>query len=365
MSSELKPFYLDLQLFADEKTEEATPRRRQEARKKGQVAKSADLNAAVVLLALVVLLYTLRGYFTAQLSNYFVYILNNINRQLLSEQNLLNLFINTAVLFLKVMAPVFLAAMVMGLSINFTQVGFLFAPEAIKPKLENINPIKGFQRMFSVKALVELLKALFKIVVVGAISYGLIKGDFQKLFYLVYLDIAASFAEVAMLLFRISLNIIVVFLVIAVLDFLFQRQQFSKNLKMTKHEVKEEYKQTEGDPLLKAKLREKQRQMAMHRMMHSIPEATVVITNPTHLAVALKYNSAGRTGAPVVVAKGAGTIAKRIVEKAKEHDVPVIEEKPVARFLYQHVQIGQEIPAELYQAVAEILVMLYRAGKRF
>ncbi|WP_227767216.1 flagellar biosynthesis protein FlhB [Zhaonella formicivorans] len=355
---------LDLQLFAEEKTEEATPQRRQEARKKGQVAKSADLNAALVLLALVVLLYALNGYFATELNNYLLYLWQNLDKTPLTEKRLAALFLYTLLFFFKIMAPVFLGAMLIGLGVNFAQVGFLFAPEAIRPKLENINPFSGLKRMFSKKALVELLKALLKITVVGTVTYSLIKNNYESLLFLIYMDVPQGFAQVSRLLFRISLNAVLIFLVIAVLDYLFQRYEFKESIKMSKQEVKEEFKQTEGDPQLKAKLREKQRQLAMHRMMQSIPQATVVITNPTHLAVALKYET-GSPGAPTVVAKGAGAIAKKIVEKAREYQVPVVEEKPVARFLYQHVEIGQEIPAELYQAVAEILAMLYRAGKRF
>lgn len=359
-----EPLLLDLQLFAEEKTEEATPQRKQDVRKKGQVAKSADLNAAVVLLAVVVLLFLLKNYLLGQFQGFISFLLLGLKKEAVTPQLLGSLALETVMFYLKIMVPIFLTALAVGMGINFAQVGFLFAPETIRPKLENINPLNGLKRMFSKRALVELLKALLKITLVGAIAYSIIKNNYEQLFTLIYLEVPAGLALFFQLLFRICINALLVFLAIAILDYMFQRYEFQQSIKMTKQEVKEEFKQMEGDPQLKAKLREKQRQLAMNRMMESIPEATVVITNPTHLAVALKYSS-DSAGAPVVVAKGAGAIARRIVEKAKEHDVPVVEEKPVAQFLYKNIEIGQEIPEELYQAVAEILAMLYKAGRRF
>ena len=357
----------DLQLFNEEKTEEATPHRREEARKKGQVAKSADLNGAVVLLTLIVLLYYLRTNFIREFSNYFTYLLDFLSGEKLknfSQADLLSLAVYTFLFFFKLMAPIFAGAMIIGIAINFAQVGLLYAPEIIKPKLENINPLSGFKRMFSKRALMELLKALLKVVIIGAIVYSTLKGNLEDFLYLFYMDVPQSFNFVSNMVFSLGKSAVGAYFVIAVVDYFFQRREFNQSIKMSKQEIKEEYKQTEGDPQIKAKLRERQRQMAMHRMMQSIPEATVVITNPTHLAVALKYSTAS-SDAPRVIAKGAGSIAERIKEKAKEYNIPIVEEKPLARFLYYNVEIGQEIPAELYQAVAEILAMLYKAGRRF
>lgn len=360
-------YNFNLQLFSEEKTEEATPHRRQEVRKKGQVAKSADLNGAAVLSVLLVLLYYLRSYFTSEFSLYFTYlfdILSGNGTQTFTQNTLFSMTTYTIVFFFKLMFPVFWGAMAIGIAVNLAQVGFLFAPEIIKPKLENINPLSGFKRMFSKRALMELLKALLKIVIIGVIVYSTLKENVESLFYLFYMDVASSFNFLANIVFSLGKNAIGAFVAIAFIDYLFQRHEFKQNIKMSKQEIKEEFKQTEGDPQVKSKLREKQRQMAMHRMMQSIPEATVVITNPTHLAVALKYSTTD-AAAPRVVAKGAGAIAERIKEKAKEHKIPIVEEKPLARFLYHNVDIDKEIPAELYQAVAEILAMLYREGKRF
>jgi flagellar biosynthetic protein FlhB len=364
---DLSGINFDLQLFNEEKTEEATPRRREEVRKKGQVAKSADLNGAIVLLAVVVLLYYLRGYFTTQFAGYFTYLFDALSGEEVkhfTEENLFSLILYTVLFFFKLMAPVLAGAMVIGMAINFAQVGFLFAPEVVKPKLENINPLSGFKRMFSKRALMELIKALLKVILIGVIVYLTLKDNLENLLYLFYMEISQSFNFVANIVFDLAKNAVGAYFIIGVIDYLFQRREFKQNIMMSKQEIKEEFKQTEGDPQIKAKLREKQRQMAMHRMMESIPEATVVITNPTHIAVALQYSTAS-SSAPRVVAKGAGSIAERIKERAKEYKVPIVEDKPLARFLYHNVDLGKEIPAELYQAVAEILAMLYKAGRRF
>lgn len=355
--------WLDLQLFAEEKSEEATPHRKREARKKGQVARSADLNAAIVLLGVILLLFWSREYYIAKLAGIVRLILGQRLTMELTEGQLINLFKETLFFFFSVMAPIFLAAMVAGLLVNLSQVGFLFAPYVLTPRLQNINPMEGFKRILSKKALVEMVKALLKVLVVGIVTLNLIGGGFEDLLYIVEMDVFQGFAVATNMIFKVALWAVGIFLAIAVLDFLFQRYEFRQRIKMTKQEVKEEFKQTEGDPQIKARLREKQRELARHRMMQSVPEATVVITNPTHLAIALRYD-AETMEAPRVVAKGAGQIAERIVDIAREHEVPVVENKPVAHMLYQQVEIGGEIPVELYQAVAEILAMLYRMGGR-
>lgn len=352
-------FPIDLQLFAEEKTEEATPHRRQEARKKGQVAKSTDLNAALVLLVSMVMIYVLRSYFLRNTEGFTKLILGHWLAQPLSSENLWHLITELVATYFRLMGPVFVVAVLIGIGANMAQVGLKVSPESIKPKLSHLNPIQGLKRMFSRRALVELVKSLLKIIIVGFIGFKIVAGGFDILLFLVDMSVWESVEVVAKLTFKVGMGVIAAFLAIAVLDYVFQRKEFEKGIRMSKQEVKEEFKQMEGDPLLKAKLREKQRQLAIHRMMHSIPEATVIVTNPTHLAVALKYDLES-DNAPLVLAKGAGVIAERIKEKAREHDIPIIEDKPVAQFIYKNVEIGQEIPPELYQSVAEILAMLYR-----
>ncbi|MFA5536021.1 MAG: flagellar biosynthesis protein FlhB [Bacillota bacterium] len=355
---------IDLQLFADsEKTEEATPHRKQEARKKGQVAKSTDLNAALGLLVVMLMVFALKDYFLKYILGFLDLTLGHWLSQPLSQENLGHLGTEMTATYFNLMAPLFIAAVSIGILSNAGQVGLKISTESIKPKLSHLNPIQGFKRMFSRRSLVELAKSLFKIILVGFISFKIIVGALENLLFLVDMQVFQSVQLVAGVIFKIGMAVISAFLVIAILDYIFQRYEYKRNIRMSKQEVKEEYKQLEGDPLLRARLREKQRQLALHRMMHSIPEATVIVTNPTHLAVALQYQSGLKDRAPILLAKGAGTIAARIKEKAAEHQIPIMEDKPVARFLYQHVDIGQEIPPELYQAVAEILAILYRMGK--
>lgn len=351
---------INLQLFAEEKTEEPTPRRRQEIKKKGQAARSADLSAAVALLVSIIFLFIGKERFVANFESFFRFILKSVPEHLLNVHNLGYLFGQSTFFLLKLMAPIFLVAMTVGLVVNFAQVGFIFAMEPLRPKLQNLNPVEGFKRIFSKKALVELGKSVLKLVLVGAVAYYMVKKNFLELLFLVDMPVPQGFLNAAGLLYRIALGALAVFIPIAIGDYIFQRYEFRQRLRMTKQEVKEEFKQMEGDPLIKSKLREQRRQMAMHRMMQSVPEATVVVTNPVHLAVALKYDLEHGDSAPRVVAKGAGEIAERIKKKARENKVPVVENPQVARFLYQSVDLGQEIPAELYQAVAEILAMLYR-----
>ncbi|MBZ4686953.1 MAG: flagellar biosynthetic protein FlhB [Clostridiales bacterium] len=355
---------INLQLFAgsEEKTEEATPHRRQETRKKGQVAKSSDLNAAIVIMAMIIFIYWTRGYFSQNIIGFMQHILAAELTVPLSDDQLIRLYRMSVTTLFTLMGPIFIVAIVFGLAANFLQVGFLFAPEAIKPKASNLNPIEGFKKMFSKKALVEFGKALFKITIVGLVVFNLVKNRFQRLFFLPDMGVSEIASYLGKLIFQISLGAGLIFFIIAVLDFVYQKWEFRQNLKMSKYEVKQEMKQTEGDPQIKAKIKEKQRQMAQVRMMESVPEATVVVTNPTHLAVALKYED--EMEAPKVVAKGAEFIAQKIKEKAQEHDIPIIENKPVARALYDTVEIDENIPVELYQAVAEILAAVYQMDKR-
>lgn len=351
----------DLQLFA-EKTEEATPHRREEVRRKGQFARSTDLSAAAVMVAMLFLLIGTWRSMTEELERYFVFILGNSLALQVTETNLGYLFSSTALFFLKLMAPVFLAALVTGLVVNFAQVGFNFSTEPMKFRLENLNPAEGWKRIVSKRALVELGKAVLKVLAVGTVAYFTIRMRFIRLLFLADMGVAQGLALVADLVFRVTAGVVAAFAVIAVLDYVFQRREFRESIKMSKQEVKEELKQTEGDPQIKSKVRERQRQLAMRRMIHSVPEATVVVTNPTHLAVALKYEQGMEV--PKVVAKGAGDIARRIREVATEHRVPVVENRPVAQFLYKNVDIDQVVPAELYQAVAEILAMLFRMKRK-
>ncbi|MGI6452787.1 MAG: flagellar biosynthesis protein FlhB [Syntrophomonadaceae bacterium] len=352
-------FGTDIYYFAatEEKTEEATPHRKQEARKRGQVARSTDLNAGIVILAAVVFLYLARHYMHVNLLNIFGFILGDQMIRGLNVNDVFDLYNIVLSCFLQVMAPIFILSMAIGLLANFFQVGFLFAPEAIKPKIEHLNPVEGLKRMFSKKALVNCVKTLLKIGIVSLVIYALIANRFDNMLLLPNMGIFEIVDYLEKLLFQICMGAGIILVVLAVLDFAYQKWEFKQNLKMSRYEIKHEMKQTEGDPLIKSRLREKQRLLSMRRMMQSVPEATVVITNPTHLAVALKYEE--QMVAPQVVAKGANYLAEKIKAKAKEHQVPVVEDKHLARALYSQVEVGEPVPVELYKAVAEIIAAIY------
>ncbi|OIQ09808.1 flagellar biosynthetic protein FlhB [Moorella thermoacetica] len=353
---------INLQLFAEEKTEEATPHRLQEVRQKGQVARSNDLSTALVLLACVVFLYWRRETFYQAMADLITSTLQDGWHQQLDGGSLMALGSQLALKVGLLLAPLLALAAAVGLAANFAQTGFVFSLEPLLPRLENLDPVKGMQRFFSRRALMELLKSLAKVVVVSLVVWQLVKGQFTHLLLTVDMGLPATLDLVSRMVYRVGLGTVAVFLALAAADYVFQRREYQKNLRMTRQEVKEEMKQMEGDPLVRSRLREKQRQLARHRMMHAVPEATVVITNPTHVAVALRYREEER--APRVVAKGAGSIAERIKAVARRHNVPVVENPPVARALYRQVELGQEIPVALYQAVAEILARIYKLRGR-
>lgn len=346
--------------FADteEKTEAATPHRQQEARKKGQVAKSNDLNAAIVLMAIVGVIYLFGGYMGQTISVYVHQILVMDMTSGLSTQQFISVYKSTLYLCIKILAPILAVAVFFGLTANLLQVGFVFSAEAINPKLSHVNPWEGLKRIFSKRALFDFLKTILKLSIIGLVIYNQVKDEYPKLLILPNMNVGAMINYLLKVTFQVCITAALVFLIISVLDFIFQKWQHNQSLKMSKYEIKTEMKQTEGDPLIKSRVREKQRMYAMRRMMQSVPEATVVITNPTHLAVALKYDDDGMQ-APQVVAKGAGYIAEKIKEKATENNIPIMEDKPLARSLYKGTEIGDYIPVDLYQAVAGILAAIY------
>lgn len=360
----LVPF--DLQFFAQDpdRTEEATPRRKQEARKKGQVPRSTELNSVIVLLALFVILNFFGRWFYRELITYMEQYLSpdELNTEL-SDSNLGDLLIRHGVMFLRLFLPLGLGGLLIGLVINLIQVGPMFTLEPLRPKFNKLNPIAGLQRLFSPHGFVELAKSLIKLTIVVYFAYTTIR---QHLF--LFLDMVRQTPfDVAMavwrIIYQVAIKICVFLLVLAILDYLYQRWEYRKSLRMTKREVKDEFKQTEGNPQIKNKIRQRQREIAMRRMMQDVPKADVVITNPTHLAIALKYDSS-KMSAPVVVAKGEGFIAQKIKEIATANDVVLVENRPLAQALYKTVDIGEMIPANLFQAVAEVLAYVYRLKRK-
>ncbi|MCL4536507.1 MAG: flagellar biosynthesis protein FlhB [Nitrospirae bacterium] len=341
----------------EEKTEQATPRRRQKAREKGEVPRSRELTGIMPLW--VVFLYLSFGGF--MLTALLVYLRTSLKRGFevsLNDVSFVDIFRADTFHVGLMMAP-FWGVMLMAIVVvHFLQTGFLISPAPLSPDINKINPIEGIKKFFSLNTIFETIKGIFKIIVLGLILYLLIKKELINLPLLVDMDIQSiagfSFNQIKKLLL-ISATVLSVF---AVADFAYQRWQYGRNLRMTKQEVKEEHKEVEGDPRVKARIKSLQREMARKRMMQEVPKADVVITNPTHFAVALKYESL-KMGAPTVIAKGANLIAEKIKEIANKSGVPVFEDKPLARILFK-LNIGQEIPETLYRAVATILANVYK-----
>lgn len=351
-------FVFDLQRFAGgEKTEEPTAKKRADARKKGQVGRSQELNTAFVLLVGFFSLKFLWDSIYLSIASYTTYVFSNLN-QSVDTENIIHIFIGIIVVLAKTAFPIMFAIMLIGLAINFFQVGLNFNTESIEFKLDKLNPINGFGRIFSKRSLVELAKSFFKILVIGFFLYRFIHEQILAMPQFMFFDLTTSLALVAEIIFQMAFIVIGVIMIMALMDYGYQKWQTTQDLKMTKQEVKDEMKQSEGDPQIKGKIRQKQRQMAMARMMKEVPKADVIVTNPTHYAIALSYQQG--MSAPLVVAKGQDLVAQRIKEIAREARVPIIENKPLARAIYAAVQIGDAIPQELYQAVAEVLAYVYR-----
>jgi len=350
---------LDLQLFA-EKTEKATPKRRRDAREQGQVLRSVEVNSAFVLLASFLGLKLTGPNAVNELKRIYTIFLNGSR---LTDEALTTAFLNITVdlmiSFIRVTAPLCLVILIAGVAVNYLQVGFLFTTKPLGFKFSRLNPLEGFKRMFSLQGLVQLLKAMIKVVIIGYTTYKAFSKILLKIPGLAGQNILSQISFVVDGVFDIAFSSCIAFAIFSVLDYLYQWWEYEKGLMMTKEEIKEEFKQMEGDPKIKGKIKEKQRQMAMSRMMQQVPRADVVITNPTHFAVALLYEEA-KNKAPIVIAKGQDYVALRIIKIARENNVQVVENKPLARTLYQSTEIGEEIPVELYRAVAEILAYVYR-----
>ncbi|MCA0384168.1 MAG: flagellar biosynthesis protein FlhB [Firmicutes bacterium] len=357
--------YFDLQLFSEEKTEQPTFKKIKDARDKGQVPQSKDLNGAVTLLSVFLALSAFSGYFVDQMIGYYYFVMDlTTETATLYSANGIGLFFNESIiLIMKLSLPLLLVALVTGIFSSYIQVGFLFTTETLKPKLDKINPLKGFKNMFSMQSLVELAKALLKATLLLYISFAYLRDHLMELLITLELDFGSIVSVMWELIFGVVIRCSVLLFVIAVFDFAFKKWKNKKELMMSKQEIKEEYKQSEGDPQLKAKIKEKQRSMAMSRMMQEVPKADVIITNPTHFAVALRYDPA-LGDAPLVTAKGQDLIAQNIKRIATENDVPIVENKPLAQTLYKSVEIGSRIPTDLFEAVAEVLAYVYSIKKK-
>ncbi|MCE7794589.1 flagellar biosynthesis protein FlhB [Salipaludibacillus sp. CUR1] len=354
---------LDLQYFAQEKTEKATPKKRKESRNKGQVAKSTDVNTAFILLFVFLFFWFIGSFVVGQMLEILQYTFSDYLLMELSEENVRSMLVEFSYQAAVAVAPVMLVTALAGIFSNYLQVGFLFAPEAVKMKLSKIDPIKGFKRIFSIRALVEFLKSMLKISLVGMVTGGVLWFFLEDLLKLGLFPVEDGMSLIGNLIVIMGLGVALLLIFLAILDYMYQKYDHEKNIKMSKQDVKDEHKKTEGDPLIKSKIKEKQRQMAMSRMMQEVPQADVVITNPTHYAVALKYDETSMD-APVVIAKGVDYIALKVINVAKNNDVMTVENRPLARALYSQADIGDQVPEEMFKAVAEVLAYVYRIQQK-
>lgn len=358
----------NLQFFADKdgKTEKATPRKREKAREEGQVTKSMEVNTAFLLIFMFIGIKLFASFIYERITSIFdkTYILFPQLDDIFTDTYVLKfvpyMFIQTII----IIAPLFAIAMSIGLITNFIQVGWHPTLKPLKPKFGRLNPITGFSRLFSKQALVELLKSLGKVAIISIIIYSSIVDEIENVLLLLDMELMQFIQFIGNIAINVGIKVGLFFLFVAVADYFFQRYEHEQNLKMTKEEVKEEYKMTEGNPQIKSKIKQKMREVSMRRMMNDIPKADVVITNPTHYAVVIQYDS-NISSAPVVIAKGVDYLAMRIKSIAGENHIEIVENKPLARALYQTVDIGEEIPPELYQAVAEVLAFVYSLKNSF
>lgn len=356
-----------LMLFAakdegGEKTEKASQKKIEDSKKKGQVPKSNDVNNFVTLLgAFSFLLFFGPSLMTQakQKLSFYLVTSGEIDRIFSPHQ----LFVEVVLYFCNFLLMLFLPMLLVGVVSNIAQTGFLFSVEPLKPQFSKLNPIQGFKEMFSQRKWFDLLKNSLKLMLVAVVSWNFVLDKQNDLLSLSYMHIADTLYVLGLFVRDLMLRVLLLIGVLSVVDYVFQRYKFMNDLKMSKQEQKEEYKQMEGDPIIKSLRRQKQREIAMNQMMKMVPEATVIVTNPTHYSVALRYRM-DQDNAPVVVAKGVDSKALKIREIAKEHEIPIIENRPLARGLYATVDVNQEIPFEMYSAVKDLLVLVYELERK-
>jgi flagellar biosynthetic protein FlhB len=348
-----------------EKSEAPTQRRIEEARERGQVPHSVDLTAALILLASMAALYFSGSSMGGAMLRTMHDMLEFDQAGTMDTPAVIAEFVRSAYHFVATVAPIIITIAVVAILANLVQSGIVVSSHPLQPSLDKLDPFKGFGRIFSKRALARLVGNLLKLGGLSYVAWIAIRGDFDRIVALSDMEVGQMFSNGGEVVVSLGFKLGLILLVVAVLDYMYQRWQFLEDLKMTKQEVREEMKRMEGDPMIREQRRHIQRQMAMQRMASAVPKADAIITNPTHFAIAVRYD-ADTMAAPQVVAKGADLVAKRIREIAMEHGIPIVEKPALARSLYKAVEVGQEIPLEFYQAVAEVLAFVYRiSGRQF
>ncbi|MBI5643109.1 MAG: flagellar biosynthesis protein FlhB [Deltaproteobacteria bacterium] len=345
-----------------EKTEQPSSRKREQARDEGSFATSKELSSFLMILGAMMILYYSGSWMFMGMAD-FMRKSFMVFRGEMTVQNVSDLFGQISYKFFILILPAF-AIPLFGAVSYVLQNGFALTSKPLAPDFTKLDPISGAKKLFSIHSVVELVKSIVKVSVLSYVVYKAVDKEWQNLPFLIDMDTTGTLTYISKISFTIMTKTLWVLAVIAALDYIFQRWNFEKGLKMSKEELKEEMKEMEGDPIVKARIKAIQRELARKRMMADVPKADFVVTNPTHLAVAVKYDKS-KSSAPIVLAKGAGVVAEKIREIAKKHGVPVIENKPLARALYKSVEIGKQIPAELYKAVAEMLAYVYKLKSKF
>lgn len=347
-----------------ERSEKPTAKKRSEARNKGNVAKSREAASVAVLFAGMSTLSVFGSFMYSHLRTVMEKGLVMVENPDVDLLGLMDLCRDMVLRFIVILLPTMAAVVLVSVLVNVMQTGIMFTWEPLAPKMSKMNPMTGLARLVSKQAFMEAFKSLAKLAIVGCVAYWTVKGEMDRLLTLGGLEVSSVGLYIFKIVLKIFFRVGLAMILLAVIDYVFQKWQYEDKLKMTKQEVKEEFKRTEGDPLVKSRIRRVQQELARRRMMQEVPRADVVVTNPVHLAVAIRYDRAFMR-APEVVAKGAELVAERIKALAKEHGVPVLENKALARDLYKNVDIGGEIPSDFYQAVAEVLAYVYRLkGKK-
>lgn len=344
----------------DQKTEEPTSKRITDTEEKGNFAHSREINSSFILLAALFGFMILGEQSTRNLMGSWHNMIAESGSLHLTPDTLFKVTVLSMQGFVKVIGPFLVMIMIAGVLSNLIQIGGLrFSTHPLIPKFSKLNPLNGFGRIFSKNSLMELFKSLFKVGIISLVSYFTIKTYWNEIPSMMGLGVGQILSFMGLVALKIIFQVLLIMIFLALIDFAFQRFTYRENLRMTKQEIKEERKETDGNPIIKQRIRTVQMEMARKRMMSAVPDADVVVTNPTHISVAIKYDP-DKFSAPIVVAKGMGPIAQRIREIAKENGVPLVEDKPLARTLNKTVEIGQIIPASLYKAVAEILAYVYK-----